>query len=167
MNGYYWVYGAHPFFSLSGVTIGTPLPDPPRSHGVMLAVVNPYRAKTTSVKEFPTAITFLSPQPEPPDMAVKRYKKYLSELKDRSVEEALPDIMLAIPSQSWAMGTPMPLPPSMSMVFINPQPEPPGIAFTKYKEYLSEQEKWVGLYTEALVDAQMIVSKIEKEIQEL
>jgi hypothetical protein len=65
------------------------------SIGVMLAVANQSGAMVTFMPIPPSMLIFLSPQPEPPDIAFKRYKDYLAILKmwsglfEKCVDEAL------------------------------------------------------------------------------
>jgi len=65
------------------------------SIGVMLAVANPSVAIATFMPIPPSMLIFLSPQPEPPDIAFKRYKDLLAILKkwsglfEKCVDEAL------------------------------------------------------------------------------
>lgn len=65
------------------------------AHGVMLAVCGPSVAMATPLPIPPSSYIFLSPKPEPSDIAFKRYKDYLAELKTwtktyaRCVDDAL------------------------------------------------------------------------------
>ncbi|MGD9066009.1 MAG: hypothetical protein PVI42_17910 [Desulfobacterales bacterium] len=184
MHGYYWGYGVYPLFidNFSGISpqpepprivaMATPQPNPPNAPGIMLAVSNRSWALATPMPEPPNMVIFLGPQPEPPDKAFKRYKDYLAEIKaqagrdEKSVEEAFPSVMLAVPNPSWAMGTPMPIPPSMP-IFLSPQPEPPDKAFKRYKDYLAELKNWTGLYTKCLEEALSLVEGLEQELEGL
>jgi hypothetical protein len=52
--------------------------------GVILAVPKPSLGMVSPIPLSPNMLLFLSPQPEPPDIAFKRYKSYLSILKSWS-----------------------------------------------------------------------------------
>jgi hypothetical protein len=77
------------------LAMATPLPHPPTTPVVMLAVPHPSWAMWTPMPIPPSTIIFLGPQPEPPDKALKRYKEYLAGLKEwtdryaKSIDDAL------------------------------------------------------------------------------
>lgn len=181
MHGYYFGYGVNSSATNNIaavrpvpqppniVAMATPLPIPPSVPLVMLAVSSPSLAMLTPVPQPPArGMVFLGPQPEPPDNALKRYKDYLEELKETTGqneqrdETALPEVMLAVFNTSWAMGTPMPIPPSVP-VFLSPQPEPPDKAFKRYKSYLLSLRDSTDLYTKRIEEALTVCEELEKE----
>jgi hypothetical protein len=181
MHGYYFGYGVNGILTNNVAAVSpvpqppnivamtTPLPVQPTAPPVMLAVSHPSVAMVTPVPEPPNRMVFLGPQPEPPDIALKRYKDYLAELKGQAgqkeqfIEKSAGEVMLAIFNTSWAMGTPMPIPPSMP-VFLSPQPEPPDKAFKRYKNYVLALRESTDLYIKCIDETLTLCEKLEQEL---
>lgn len=184
MKGYCCGYGCYPLIiehypksrsqegPPSTVTMATPQPNPPTVPGIMLAVSSSSWTTAAPTVETPKMVTFLGPQPEPPDMAIKRYQDYLSMLKvkakgrKQSADDASRRVMLAVPDPSWTIRTPMVIPSNMP-IFLSPKLETPDRAFRRYMDYLEELKNWADQYTTCLDDAHHMVDGFVRNFKEL